>query len=168
MKSYLQIFLEATLDETQQSSTQEFLDAVDDYYGDDEVSSMIRSSEQMLGRHIDTSQIQTEKTDNENLIIRFYEDPRQIFILGMISKSGKINRNDLNELKEWMSTLKQKMKRGKVVMSSLNKFSFPIMSRVVKELEADGFSVNKSKMNTTKIKGVQWDTYQFITSKRRN
>lgn len=168
MKSYLELFLEAPLNEIQQSSTEEFLDSVDNYYGDNEVSSMIKASEEMLGHYIDTSKIQTEKTDNENLIIRFYEDSHQIFILGMISKSGKINRNDLNELKFWMNTLKQKMKKGKVVISSLNKFSFPILTRVVKELEADGYIVQKTKMNSTKIKGINWDTYKFVTNKWRS
>jgi hypothetical protein len=150
------------LNEIQQSSTEEYTQALQAYYkGEDALMNLILASEEQLGMFIDTDQIQTEKTDDGNLIIRYYEDDEQVIILGMISKTGRLNRNELVELQEWLGRLKEKMKEGVPVISSMNQLSMPIFNRIVKQLESEGFEVNKTEFNKTRLAGQEWTTYIF-------
>lgn len=149
------------LKEIKQSSEKEYTDALKDYYQDDTLMNLVLASEEMLGQFIDTSNIQTEKTDDDNLIIRYYEDEDQVIILGMISKTGKLARNELVELKVWMGRLKDKMKEGVPVISSMNNLSMPIFNRIIVDLQREGLTVNKTQFNTTRIQGQEWITYMF-------
>jgi hypothetical protein len=151
----------AILNEIQQSSTEEYTQALEQYYEDDALMNLVLASEEQLGMFIDTSQIQTEKTDDDNLIIRYYEDDEQVIILGMIAKSGKLMKSELGELRVWMGRLKDKMKSGVPVISSMNKLSMPIFNKIVGELEGEGFTVNKTEFNTTRLAGQEWVTYMF-------
>lgn len=151
----------AILNEIQQSSTEEYTQALENFYEDDALMNLVLASEEQLGMFIDTSQIQTEKTDDGNLIIRYYEDEEQVIILGMIAKSGKLQKSELGELRVWMGRLKDKMKSGAPVISSMNKLSMPIFNKIVGELEGEGFTVNKTEFNTTRLAGQEWVTYMF-------
>jgi hypothetical protein len=83
-----------------------------------------KASEQQFGK----ADIET----TGNIYIKFIDTPRVAFILGMISKEGRMTREELEDMKIWIKRLEDALNEGKKVMTSLNKFSTPFINRIMK------------------------------------
>lgn len=155
------------LQEIKKATYKEYLNATKNYYDDDDFMELIIQGDDVAKHLTGNSNLKTEKTDSGNVIIRYAEGNNNIVILGMISKKGRMVREDLIDMKEWLGKLKQKMKDGFYLYSSFNENSRPFFDKIKKDLTAEGYIV-KEKEISPKItfKDNTWRTVLVTTEKK--
>jgi hypothetical protein len=116
------------LNEKIRTSTLKEYDAVLDTMYKPEFVEIIKDTDKSSEQHYGKSQIET----TGNVYIKFIDTPQVIFILGMISKEGRLTREEAIDMKSWIGRLEDALKKGRRVMTSLNKFSGPFINRIIK------------------------------------
>jgi len=138
---------------------QEYYKAILDYYGGDEdLLEYIKSGEGRAQSHF-MSDIKTERSDNGNILIRYIQDDANkiVAVLGLVSKTGKILRADLSNMKSWMNRLLEKLEDGYQLFTSANQFSKPLINRVFKMAEKKGLNIQQKTVGSFEYKGTNWD-----------
>lgn len=152
--------------EIKKSSKKEYETLTKDYYKDKKFLDLVLQGDDTAKFLTKNNDIKTEKTDSGNIIIRYVEGNNNVVILGMISKKGKMERDDIKDLKEWMGRLKEKMKDGYDVYSSFNELSRPLFDRIKEELKEDGYKVTEKEISPEiKFKDNKWNTFLIKTEK---
>jgi hypothetical protein len=142
--------------ESLKSSDEEYYDAILNHY-DEDLLSKIKQGDQMAKSMLN-SEITTEKTDGENLIIRYIENRNTIIILGAVSKTGKLNKGDIIDLNKWIEEASNKLIDGYTIMTSTNQLSKPLIDKIIKKVENKGFDVNIQKMDSgIRYNDIRWD-----------
>lgn len=145
MKTFTALF------ESIRSNDREYYDALESYYsgkfqGDrektDRVMELIKSGDEMAmnyGRSFgSTPEVHVESGDNHNILIKWIDTAKAVFILGIISKSGSIGRQDLRDMNEWIERLIAKVREGKMIYTSVNQSSRLLIDRIKRMLDRDG------------------------------
>ena len=130
------------LSESTEISTEEYKDALINYYQDEEFVNTILTSEMMAFRMSGGSEIKTEKSDNGNLIIRWIDTQDTIYFLGIITKSGRLKPSDMSDIRDWINYFVEEISSGKNLMTSPNELSKKILDKVITRLEKNGVNLN--------------------------
>jgi ankyrin repeat protein len=135
----------------------EYRESLMNYYkGDSELVDMILQGEDSAKMQFN-SDIQTRKSDSGNLIVRFIEKGHNLGILGIISKKGKVIKEDVNNLKSWINELVDKIEKGYNIYTSANEISKAILEKTIKLAEQKGIKVKIQKAGGFEYKGMKWD-----------
>jgi len=126
MKTYKQWLTEA-----KQVSVEEYNDLLKSIYSP-EFSEMILSQDEMLSDMM--GEDPTVETTG-NLFVKYLETPNEAFIIGLLSKSGKMKRDDVEDFRIWKTRLIKALDKGKEVYTSVNKFSRPLINKLIKDYE---------------------------------
>lgn len=141
----------------------EYYDVLKKYYNNDEdLVNIIKEGEESAKQGFFGSEIKTEKSDSGNTYIRYIEKGNKIGILGMISKTGRLVKGDVKNLKSWMSRLLEKIKDGYQVFVSANNFSKPIINRIIKMAEKDGENIFVESAGGFSYNGINWENMIFM------
>lgn len=146
------------------SNDSEYFKAVSLHYNDDLIETI--KTGDMMAQMMCNSPIQTYKTDNGNTFIRYCENEQLLIILGAVSLTGKMNRDDLQDFNIWIDTCIDKINEYKTVMTSTNDLSKPILNRIIKKCKINNIELNINTLNehTDPISGKVWTTYQIKKS----
>ncbi len=68
----------------------------------------------------------------KNIIVHFAEGKDAVAILGLISKTQKLSRDDLPDIKKMLQRLLTAINKGKIAITSANKFTEPIIRNFAK------------------------------------
>ena len=135
----------------------EYFEALRTYYKDDpEIIDIIKMGESAAQEGFN-SNIITERSDSGNVLIRYIESGSSLAIVGMINKKGRLGRNDVNSLKSWINRLLNKIQSGHKVYASTNKFSRPILDRVIKMAKEQGMEIEVSTEGSHTFGNQTWD-----------
>lgn len=140
------------------SNDQEYFDYVSSFYNV-EMIEQIKTGEEMA-KMITGSTIKTFKTDGDNLIMRWSEGNDNVVILGAVSKTGKINRNDLTDLNIWINQCCTYIEEYKTIYTSPNELSEPILQKIINKIKAKNIDLNIQKYNAPfEHEKYTWKTY---------
>jgi 5-hydroxyisourate hydrolase-like protein (transthyretin family) len=67
-----------------------------------------------------------------NLFVKYIETNDAIYILGINSKSGKMERNDIEDMHNWIKKLEDKIKQGLKIYTSTNSNSEKLINNILK------------------------------------
>jgi 5-hydroxyisourate hydrolase-like protein (transthyretin family) len=67
-----------------------------------------------------------------NLFVKYIETNDAIYILGINSKSGKMERNDVEDMHNWIKKLEDKIKQGLKIYTSTNSNSEKLINNILK------------------------------------
>lgn len=144
--------------ESSRTTNRNYFDTLENHYlgkfsGDEEktnrVMDLIRSGDEMAmnyGRSLGSDPVQhVEVGDNGNILIKWIDTERAIFILGIISKTGSIGRADLADMNEWIDRLIEEVKKGKMIHTSVNQSSRLLLERIKRMLDRQNvrYTVNQ-------------------------
>jgi hypothetical protein len=76
--------------------------------------------------------------------------------LGLVSKSGKLKRSDINDLKTWMNDLLKKIEQDYTILTSTNHFSKAILDKVVKMAQQKNIDIEINELGAFNWKGLTW------------
>jgi len=155
-KMRLTDILNSPLNESQPSGDDEYYGALKDHYGDDRIISKIRVGDEHAAA-MSGGYIRTEKSDNGDLFVRWIEDDERVLVLGIISRKGRLSREDVGDLRMWMGKLEKAIEDGKEVMSSVNSFSEPILDKIIVSLANKGVELDLNFTGTPiSHNGKEW------------
>lgn len=145
--------------ESIKSTDDEYFAAVALHYGEDLINS-IKQGEQMAFR-MTGSKAKTEKTDGGNLIIRYVEGDNMLLILGAVTKTGKMNRQDIQDMNKWLMYAVEKLSEGVTIMTSPNELSEPLVKKLIYLSEKQGLEldVESQDINMFSANGLTWKHY---------
>ena len=137
------------------ASSDEYFKAVSQHY-DADVVAKIKQGEQ-LAVQMTNGKVQTEKSDNGTLLVRWVKGKDFGCILGVVSTTGKLRKSDLKDFNKWVKRLIQKMKEDYTVLTSPNKLSMPLLNHVLKRGKKFGLDVTVSNQGSVEYKGMTWE-----------
>jgi len=150
-----------------QASNTEYIDAVRNFYKNDSLVSLIQQGERMAMGMSSGGIENIQKSDYGNVIVKWIENQSAIFLLGIISKTGRLKKDDIKDINIWLSDLADKIKDGKELYTSPNKVSEKLLDKVVSKLESQGIPIIKKESPSVSIgddPNLQWKN---IVIKRR-
>lgn len=146
------------LQEARRTDSNDFYELMGRLYGTDSpLIGWSQMSEQMV-ESASGKRFETYRSDDGNLVIRYLDNDDEIIISGFLSERGKIVRGNLKDIQGWMGDLLERMKEGATVIASLNKYSKPIMQRLLKDLEESGKRVRQDSFNVVEYGTDSWET----------
>jgi len=147
----------------QPASDNEYFEAVSTHYGP-ELVRFIKSGEH-LAKSITGGKIETEKSDNGNLIVRWSEGKKESVILGLVSVTGKLNRKDLPDFNNWINRIVEKLKKGHTLLTSPNQLSKPLLEKILNRVKREGLEIDQSSFGKFEFDGVTWENIAITTQK---
>lgn len=153
--------------ESVQASDTDYYDAVSTHY-DDYVMGFVKYGEN-LARSMTGNDVNTLKTDNGNLFVRWAEGRGKFIILGAVAKSGKINRLDIEDLKDWLEIVIKKIKDGYEIWTSPNDLSDPLVQKIIKLCKRRNIDIDVDIMRHDTVvdqrQGQSWSKTYIIKKK---
>lgn len=150
--------------ESVESSDKEYYKAVEQHYSK-ELVNMIKSQDKMASMMFGS--IQTYKTNDGSLIVRYVDSEDALVVLGIVSVPGVKKTDYMKDLIGWIDEVINKLKEGKTLLTSPNKLSEPLLKQIIKKAQRKGMDleVNKSGPTLDDPKtGQVWTSY-IISSK---
>jgi hypothetical protein len=92
-----------------------------------------------------------------NLFIKYIETKDSIYVLGMSSNKGRIERSDIKDMNLWLDKLEKKIKEGKVVYTSTNSNSENFINNLLKKNP----SFKKENMGYIEFPEGKWNTIKI-------
>lgn len=135
----------------QPASDEEYYSAVSDFYKDENLLNIIKQGEQMAMQMSGDVSSNTQKTDYGNVIVKWLENDEAVFLLGIVSKQGKITREDVPDLNIWIDELISKIEEGKILYTSPNKISERLIRKVIKKIESKGIDLDIKEMSSLSL-----------------
>ena len=147
--------------ESQQSNDKEYFDAVANHYDEDLIQD-IREGERMAFSIAGVRNAITEKTEGGNLLIRYVLGRKILCILGAVAKSGKMNRQDISDMKDWLNKAIDYLEDGYIIMTSPNNLSDPLITKLIKMAEDKGLELDvNSQQNVHQHGDMTWNSYMI-------
>lgn len=84
----------------------------------------------------------TEKSQSSNFIVQWIESEHEIFIVGLVTRLGKLTREDTADVYEAINKLIDKMQEGKTLITSPNMKSIRLLEKVKKIAADRGININ--------------------------
>jgi len=149
-------------------TNQEYYDDIRNFYTekfDENVSGqlvpMIQQGEQMAAQLSRNGKTYLQRSDSGNVTIKWIESPDAVYLLGIISKTGKLNRGDVRSFNEWIERLLDALEDGKTLLTSPNRYvSKAVLSTVVKAARERGFDLEMQKHDAFEMGDspyLQWE-----------
>ena len=133
-----------------------YFNAIEKYYNDKELVEFIKQGEEMAIQ-MSKGEIVTEASTGGNLLVRYIDSEQGVFILGVVSKSGKMNKNDIKSYHKWVKELLILLKKGHPILSSPNKLSKPLLNKIITKAEKEGLNTKQETMGTFERNGMLWE-----------
>lgn len=114
----------------------EYYQAVDNYHKDPRLLDVIKMSDRMH-----TGEVQTEKSESDNFIVRYVIEDKTIKILGIVTKFGKMKREDLRDFFQWMDRLIEYIDDDYVVEGHPNHLSKPLANKLKARAAEKGIDI---------------------------
>ena len=111
----------------------EYTDILRELYSDDFVDMILQGD---LMAHMMTGEYPTIETTG-NIFVKFSQGNGCVCVMGMVSKTGKISKSDYKDILIWGKRLKDALLDGNIVLTSTNKFTKPILLKLIKDLDVD-------------------------------
>lgn len=146
MKSYKQ-YLSDLVTEAKEVPVEDYNDLLKSIYSK-EFSDLILSQDELLSDMMGKDP--TVETTG-NLYVKYLETPNDAFIIGLLSKSGKMKRDDVDDFKIWKTRLTKALEKGKTVYTSVNKFSRPLINKLIKDYDV-------TSMGKLNFPDGEWET----------
>jgi len=146
--------------EEQEANIDEYYDAVSLHY-DDNLLNMIKQGDQMALRMTPSRKAITKKSDSGNLLINYCEGNKLLIILGAVTLSGKMNREDISDMNIWLNYAISKIENDYTVYTSPNELSEPLVKKLIKMCENKGIDldVNIENINIPNQNNLTWKNY---------
>jgi hypothetical protein len=148
------------LTEAIRSTNEEYYDAVEKHYNKNLVE-LIKSQDKMAEMMFQSS-IETYKTNDGSLIVRYIDSDEAIIVLGIVSVPGVEKTNYMRDLFSWIDQVILKLKEGKTLITSPNKLSEPLLRQIIKKAERRGIKLsvsNSAPMLSDPESGQQWTNW---------
>ena len=137
---------ENILNELKQASSEEYYNVLDQMYSDNssEMLQMIKHFDSIFPRDSKT----IYKTDDDSLFIQYAEVKTNIFngpglyILGMASKTKKMNRKSIQDMYELLDIFKDMIYPGLNIFASVNSNTEPLIKRLTNIIKEKGLTSN--------------------------
>jgi hypothetical protein len=116
--------------------------------------------------------VTTEKSDSGNVLIRYcvgnFQGAEMVALLGMISKRGKIIKDDVADIKKWIQMFVDKLRQNAIILTSVNAETKRLLDRVIKQAKSQGVHAKLTKEQEFElmIDGVpeKWENYMITPS----
>ena len=116
------------LESSKPSSQEEYDDSLKTTYDNDFINTISEYddlAEQQIG-------IKPTIETTGNLFVKYIETNDAIYILGINSKSGKMERNNIEDMHNWIKKLEDKIKQGLKIYTSTNSNSEKLINNILK------------------------------------
>lgn len=128
------------LSESRIGTEKEYQEFFDEFYGKhlepDEFKKLRRTAigtEQTLGlRPV------VEVSDSGNVTVKWAETDDDIYLIGILTKTGKLVKEDAPDLNEWIDRLTDKIAEGKSLVTTPNDVSILFVNRIKRKLKERG------------------------------
>jgi len=128
------------------ASGEEYDELTQKNFGDKspEVVDLAKQSKQALQAFYPNGELKTMKSGTGNFVTQWYETAEEIFLIGINSKSRRLLKNDIEDVKTFINMLISAMQSGKTLITSPHKKSMQMLNNVQKIAEKRGlnFSMN--------------------------
>lgn len=154
--------------EAVQATDEEYYETISLFY-DDNILDLVKEGE-MMAKYMTRNPLKTLKTDNGNLIVRWGEGNNNFIILGAVTKTGKLNRYDIIELKDWIELVIEKIENYYTIYTSPNELSEPLVKRIISLCEKRnidiGINIMTPPSNIVDSKtDIRWNKTYIIKKK---
>ena len=78
---------------------------------------------------------QIEISDSGNMIVKWAERDGEVFLIGILTKSGNMTKADMPDLAKWIDRLYEKIVEGKPLITTPNEISGLLLNRIKKRLK---------------------------------
>lgn len=116
------------LQEAQETTNKEYEEVFSKLYPNDSFKQFIKQQDKM-GEDYTGKKAKIETSGN--LYYKTIETDDSYFIFGLISKSGRMNRKDIEDFKKGRQELIDKLESGKTIYTSVNDFSRPLLTKIL-------------------------------------
>jgi hypothetical protein len=124
--------------EVKASTRKEYDSYFDEYYKDKlskQDANFLKSLAKRSEEHVGLRDFHVEKSDSGNLIAQWAEKGDEIYIIGILSRHGKMRREDLDDLREWLDRMTEALFQGKTIITSPNEISGMFIDRIEKNVK---------------------------------
>lgn len=101
-----------------------------------------RAGINMFKRRYPDAKQRVMKSDSGNFVVKWLETDKLIAIIGLITNRGKLTREDMSDVYEFMDMLIDKVDSGVTVMTSPNRKSLAMIHKIKQRAEKQGISFN--------------------------
>ena len=124
------------------ASGEEYDELTQKNFGDKspEVVDLAKQSKQALQAFYPNGELKTMKSGTGNFVTQWYETPEEIFLIGINTKSRRLLRNDIEDVKTFINMLISEMQNGKTLITSPHKKSMQMLNNVQKIAEKRGLN----------------------------
>ncbi len=124
------------------TSSEEYDELTQKNFGDKspEVVDLAKQSKQALQAFYPNGELKTMKSGTGNFVTQWYETPEEIFLIGINSKSRRLLKNDIEDVKTFINMLISAMQNGKTLITSPHKKSMQMLNNVQKIAEKRGLN----------------------------
>ena len=105
-----------------------------------EVVDLAKQSKQALQAFYPNGELKTMKSGTGNFVTQWYETPEEIFLIGINTKSRRLLKNDIEDVKTFINMLISAMQGGKTLITSPHKKSMQMLNNVQKIAEKRGLN----------------------------
>ena len=105
-----------------------------------QVVDLAKQSKQALQAFYPNGELKTMKSGTGNFVTQWYETPEEIFLIGINSKSRRLLKNDIEDVKTFINMLISAMQSGKTLITSPHKKSMQMLNNVQKIAEKRGLT----------------------------
>jgi len=94
---------------------------------------------------------QTMKSDSGNFFAKWTETDDMILLHGIVAKTGKINRADMQDIYKWIQQITDKLIDGKQLLTTPHIDSMKMLKHLQKAVEKRGYQYNAEQINAQDI-----------------
>ena len=161
-KDPLTLIYERMLNEAVSSNDEEYYNAVGQHY-DAKLVHTISSQDKMASQYFGAP-IETYKTEDGSMIVRYIDSDELVAVLGIVAVPGVEKTNYMKDLFSWIDQLISKLKDGKSLTTSPNTLSEPLLKQILKKAERQGITLsvaNSGPVHRDAATGQVWSTYMI-------
>lgn len=146
--------------ESTDATDDEYYNAVSIHY-DRNLLSMIKQGDRMALNMTSSRNSVTRKSDSGNLLIKYCEGNKLLIILGAVTLSGKMNREDINDMNIWINYAVDKLENDFTILTSPNELSEPLVKKVITLAEKKGLEldVDVEDIDIPNMAELNWKNY---------
>ena len=135
-------YIDEFQEDVSSASSEEYDELTQKNFGDKspEVVNLAKQSKQALQAFYPNGELKTMKSGTGNFVTQWYETPEEIFLIGINTKSRRLLKNDIEDVKTFINMLISEMQNGKTLITSPHKKSMQMLKNVQKIAERRGLN----------------------------
>lgn len=137
------------------TTDEEYFEVTSTHYDQDIMDKIYQS--ESLAENITGSEPSTEKSNSGNLLIRYSIGNGYLCVLGAVSKKGRMERGDIEDMNSWIGKCVNMIEKGITVLTSPNELSEPLINRVIKNCKKKNIDIDIQRSDVIMSKnGLNW------------